>query len=128
MWVNGKRWFRVAGACIAAGFALMLVALCLVGGNVWRLSSPLPFGISIVKGDGVYLATDRMPEAPSAPEAPEAPTAPAAPAAPSSPASFAAEVVDAWEPPVPQTPGAFDVEDRAALARRAFACLLEALA
>lgn len=80
MKANRKLWFRIAGVCCAVGVVLMVSALFLVKFDIYKLSSPVPFGVSIVRETPADL--------PGAPAAPAAPVAPANPAAPAFPASF----------------------------------------
>lgn len=75
MKANRKLWFRIAGVCCAVGVVLMVSALFLVKFDIYKLSSPVPFGVSIVRETPADL-----PAAPSAPALPEAPAAPASPA------------------------------------------------
>ena len=44
---NVRRWFAIAGICCAAGIALMMAALTMVGFDVRQLQMPVPMGISI---------------------------------------------------------------------------------
>lgn len=97
MKANRKLWFRIAGVCCAIGAVLMLSALFLVKFDIYKLSSPVPFGVSIVRETPADL-----------PAAPAPPAAPATPAAPGAPASF-------------------DYADKASLGWRALDAVVDAL-
>lgn len=117
MKANGKLWFRIAGVCCAVGVMLMLSALFLTKFDIYRLSSPVPFGVSIVRESSVDL-----------PAPPEPPAAPAAPAAPSAPASAA---VSAPAAPAPSATSAFassasfDFADKTSLIWRALTAVAD---
>lgn len=89
---NVRRWFAIAGICCAAGIALMMAALAVVGFDVRQLQMPIPMGIS-------------MPGVPAASEVPAAPASPAEPASPVEPAVPAKAEVPA-EPAYPTAPAA----------------------
>lgn len=112
MKANQKLWFRIAGVCCAVGVVLMLSALFLTKFDIYRLSSPLPFGVSIVRESSVDL--------PAPPEPPAPPAAPEALAAPVAPASSTARVA-------PNIPASFDFADKASLAHQAFAAIADIL-
>ncbi|WP_080799823.1 hypothetical protein [Arabiibacter massiliensis] len=104
MLADKKLWFKVAGICVGVGAVLMIASFVLVGGDLGKLQSPLPVGVSIVQ-DGVRIASDEPPAAPAAPQAPAAPAAPQA----------------------PQAPASFDAADKLDLANRALAHVIDLL-
>ena len=82
---NVRRWFAIAGICCAAGIALMMAALAMVGFDVRQLQMPIPMGISMpgVPAASEPAAAPAEPAEPAAPAKAEAPAALADPAAPS---------------------------------------------